>query len=129
MLQNRGEFVLILATLATSAGLDARLTPFAGLYVLSMGIIGPILAVNPERIGRALFPTRATPRPVERDRMRAEGIALLAEAATAEPDSREAAQLDDLVEHFPIDDEVDEAARQAAEQSDEVATRQRDPEY
>jgi CPA2 family monovalent cation:H+ antiporter-2 len=55
MLQNRGEFALILATLASAAGLDSRLTPFAGLYVLIMAIVGPILAVNSERFGGWLF--------------------------------------------------------------------------
>ncbi len=55
MLQNRGEFALILATLAFGAGLDSRLTPFAGLYVLIMAIVGPILAVNSERFGGWLF--------------------------------------------------------------------------
>ena len=56
MLQNRGEFALILATLAAAAGLDPRLTPFAGLYVLIMAIIGPVLAVNSERIGARGLP-------------------------------------------------------------------------
>ncbi|MFC5502838.1 cation:proton antiporter [Lysinimonas soli] len=55
MLQNRGEFALILATLASAAGLDSRLTPFAGLYVLIMAIVGPVLAVNSERFGGWLF--------------------------------------------------------------------------
>jgi CPA2 family monovalent cation:H+ antiporter-2 len=55
MLHNRGEFTLILATLATAAGLDERLTPFAGLYVLIMAIVGPVLAVNSERIGARFF--------------------------------------------------------------------------
>ena len=50
ILQNRGEFVLILATLAVGAGLDTRLTPFAGLYVLIMAILGPLIAANSERI-------------------------------------------------------------------------------
>jgi CPA2 family monovalent cation:H+ antiporter-2 len=55
MLQNRGEFALILATLASAAHLDSRLTPFAGLYVLIMAIVGPVLAVHSERVGgRAL---------------------------------------------------------------------------
>ena len=82
MLQNRGEFVLILATLATAAGLDPRLTPFAGLYVLSM-------AIDRAGAGRQLRanrfadlsdpPSHGNP---ERDRMRAEGIALV-EAATS----------------------------------------------
>jgi CPA2 family monovalent cation:H+ antiporter-2 len=58
MLQNRGEFVLILATLATAAGLDPRLTPFAGLYVLIMAIVGPVLAVNSEKAGARIFRPR-----------------------------------------------------------------------
>ena len=58
MLQNRGEFALILATLAAAAGLDTRVTPFAGLYVLIMAIIGPVLAVNSERAGAWLFSRR-----------------------------------------------------------------------
>ena len=58
MLQNRGEFALILATLAAAAGLDTRLTPFAGLYVLIMAIVGPMLAVNSERAGGWLFSRR-----------------------------------------------------------------------
>lgn len=58
MLQNRGEFALILATLAASAGLDPRLTPFAGLYVLTMSVIAPVLAANSERAGARLFGKR-----------------------------------------------------------------------
>ncbi|MEZ5189495.1 MAG: cation:proton antiporter [Schumannella sp.] len=58
MLQNRGEFVLILATLATAHELDERLTPFAGLYVLIMAIVGPVLAVNSERAGAWVFRSR-----------------------------------------------------------------------
>ncbi len=61
MLTNRGEFALILATLATAAGLDPRLTPFAGLYVLSMAIIGPLLANYSDRMGRALAGRRRRP--------------------------------------------------------------------
>ena len=59
MLQNRGEFALILATLAAGADLDSRLTPFAGLYVLIMAIVGPVLAVNSERFGGWLFSGRS----------------------------------------------------------------------
>lgn len=128
MLQNRGEFALILATLATAAGLDPRLTPFAGLYVLSMAIVGPVLAVNSERIGRVVFRVRR--RKVvdpDRDRMRAEEIALV-EAAMSGAELPEAAVADDIVEQYPTEG-PDPLAEQAAAQSDEVSERKRDPEY
>ena len=84
VLQNRGEFVLILATLAAGAGLDPRLVPFAGLYVLSLSIIGPVLAVNSEKIGRLIFGRRSRRRAAVRapDAERERGLAL-AEAAMA----------------------------------------------
>lgn len=43
ILQNRGEFALILATLSLSAGLDSRIQPFAGLYVLIMAVLVRLL--------------------------------------------------------------------------------------
>jgi CPA2 family monovalent cation:H+ antiporter-2 len=43
-LVGRGEFSLILATLATAAGLDARIGPFVALYVLVLAVVGPLLA-------------------------------------------------------------------------------------
>lgn len=88
ILQNRGEFALILATLAVSADLDQRLAPFAGLYVLIMAVVGPLLAANSERIGSVVLRSerrkkaQAHVRSAEQDRMRAEAIALV-EAATA----------------------------------------------
>ncbi|NYD66821.1 cation:proton antiporter [Agromyces atrinae] len=81
ILQNRGEFALILATLSLSAGLDPRIQPFAGLYVLVMSIMGPILAANSEKIGAVILRSsrrRPPPRPRERS---SEAIALV-EAAT-----------------------------------------------
>jgi CPA2 family monovalent cation:H+ antiporter-2 len=137
MLQNRGEFALILATLAVGAGLDARLAPFAGLYVLSMAIVGPILAVNSERLGELLFGSRkkraAT---AERDRVRDEGIALV-EAATSgqlpgEEDVDDDRGLFDPVaalEAIAPEARPDTVEGQAAQQSDEVFDRKRDPEY
>ncbi|WP_150307923.1 cation:proton antiporter [Planctomonas psychrotolerans] len=56
ILVNRGEFTLILATLSVGAGLDPRLQPFAGLYVLLMAVLGPLFASNSERIGVAIAP-------------------------------------------------------------------------
>lgn len=40
----RGEFSLILATLAAAAGLDPRIGPFVALYVLALAILGPLFA-------------------------------------------------------------------------------------
>lgn len=58
ILVNRGEFALILATIAVGAGLDERVASFAGLYVLIMAILGPIFAGQSERLGLVLFPER-----------------------------------------------------------------------
>ncbi len=99
MLQNRGEFALILATLAASAGLDERLTPFAGLYVLVMAVVGPVLAVNSERIGARLFGRRrggAVPLDATRDRDFA-----LAEAAMAGVDGDDTAALEVAADELP----------------------------
>ncbi|GAB3121567.1 cation:proton antiporter [Glaciibacter psychrotolerans] len=84
ILVNRGEFTLILATLSIGAGLDHRLQPFAGLYVLTMAVLGPLFASNSERIGGALRGKKRTPprRAALRNPMLEEEIALV-EAATA----------------------------------------------
>jgi CPA2 family monovalent cation:H+ antiporter-2 len=132
MLQNRGEFALILATLATSAGLDSRLTPFAGLYVLSMAIIGPILTVNSERWGAVIFRTKkkkAVEAPhshLERD----ENIALV-EAALAGNNDHEIAERAHDSEAYPDAEIVEpggqldqEIARAASERLIEDAMRQ-----
>lgn len=90
ILQNRGEFALILATLSLAAGLDDRIQPFAGLYVLIMAVLGPILAANSERIGAMILRTgrkaRRERKKKARDPMLDEEIALV-EAATADLDS------------------------------------------
>ncbi|MGJ4844571.1 cation:proton antiporter [Leifsonia sp. Le1] len=90
ILQNRGEFALILATLSLSAGLDERIQPFAGLYVLIMAVLGPVLAANSEKIGAMILRTGKSPKKKrtkkpERDPMLDEEIALV-EAATADLD-------------------------------------------
>jgi CPA2 family monovalent cation:H+ antiporter-2 len=93
ILVNRGEFTLILATLSIGAGLDHRLQPFAGLYVLIMAILGPLFAANSERIGARLRRRRhppLAPQPQQksgREQMRDEEIALV-EAATAATGAR-----------------------------------------
>lgn len=50
ILLSRGEFALILATIATAAGLDDRIAPFAGLYVLILAILGPLCATFVPRL-------------------------------------------------------------------------------
>ncbi|MGH9211196.1 MAG: cation:proton antiporter [Acidimicrobiales bacterium] len=59
-LLGRGEFSLILATLATAAGLDSRLGPFVALYVLVLAIVGPLLTAHSRRVATWL-PTRLEP--------------------------------------------------------------------
>ena len=54
LLLTRGEFALILATMAVTAGLDDRIGPFAGLYVLVLAVVGPVLATRSPEIGDAL---------------------------------------------------------------------------
>ncbi len=146
ILVNRGEFALILATLATAGGLDPRLTPFAGLYVLVMAIIGPLLAVNSERIG-ALF-RRRKPEvrhelDVERDRELALAEAIMAGEVTDEVATPPAAPVVDadavLEDTAPdVDSALEREARlaeQARSQSDRLTeddvrrVREVDPEY
>ena len=145
ILQNRGEFALILATLAVAAGLDSRLTPFAGLYVLTMSIIGPVLAVNSERIGRWLFRSsrQQAARRVDSERDRQIALAESAMAGGVDdevPLEIAAGEVPDTIAAVPggpepeLDDDLAEdyrIAEQAARQSDteEPPTRRRDPEY
>ncbi|MEU6708761.1 cation:proton antiporter [Streptomyces wuyuanensis] len=66
----RGEFALILAAMAASADLDARLAPFIAGYVLVLAVLGPVLAGRAYVLARAL---RAAPAllPARRRRARA----------------------------------------------------------
>ncbi|WFE48198.1 cation:proton antiporter [Verrucosispora sp. WMMD1129] len=50
----RGEFSLILATLAIAAGLDDRLGPFIALYVLILAVASPLLAANSRFLARMI---------------------------------------------------------------------------
>ncbi|AXB44362.1 cation:proton antiporter [Amycolatopsis albispora] len=52
----RGEFSLVLATMATAAGLDTRVAPFVAGYVLLLAIIGPLAVIRSEWITRRLLP-------------------------------------------------------------------------
>lgn len=53
----RGEFSLILASLAQAAGLDDRLGPFVAGYVLVLAVAGPLLAARSGGVAR-LIPSR-----------------------------------------------------------------------
>lgn len=63
----RGEFSLILATLAASAGLDDRVGSFVALYVLVLAVVGPVLAAHSRHVARRiparLLPGTAGPEP------------------------------------------------------------------
>ena len=50
----RGEFALILAAMAASAGLDGRLAPFIAGYVLVLAVLGPVAAGRAHLLARAL---------------------------------------------------------------------------
>lgn len=58
----RGEFSLILASLAVAAGLDGRLGPFTAGYVLVLAVAGPLAASRSELLARRL-PSRLFPTP------------------------------------------------------------------
>ncbi|WP_380169200.1 cation:proton antiporter [Jannaschia sp. R86511] len=53
-LLGRGEFSLILATLALGAGLDERVGPFVALYVLVLAVLSPLAAANARYLARYL---------------------------------------------------------------------------
>lgn len=110
ILQNRGEFALILATLSLSAGLNPLIQPFAGLYVLIMAVMGPIVAGRSEQIGAVILrPRRRKARRVEQvDASAEEAIALVEGAGddqgTTDVDTDQAA-IDRLVEQAMNDQE------------------------
>ncbi|RKR75460.1 cation:proton antiporter [Frondihabitans australicus] len=111
ILHNRGEFALILATLSASAGLDDRITPFAGLYVLVMAIVGPLLASNSERIGGVLFSRKKVveqgDRPPGTPSRGSEEIALMEAALAGEGSPGRADEPDDdLSFDFETDDDA-----------------------
>jgi CPA2 family monovalent cation:H+ antiporter-2 len=110
ILQNRGEFALILATLSLSAGLNPLIQPFAGLYVLIMAVMGPIVAGRSEQIGAFILrPRRRKARRVEPEDATAEEAIALVEGVdddedTARVDADQAA-IDRLVEQAMNDQE------------------------
>ncbi|SMG31284.1 cation:proton antiporter [Agreia pratensis] len=150
ILQNRGEFALILATLSLSAGLDERIQPFAGLYVLIMAIMGPILAANSEKISSFILRPRSAAAKARgaqksRDPMLDEEIALVAAVTAGQDVSLPRADDDSeptldttprgqAVSQEPVTGDVDALIQQAMRQSDDLgprdrAPRERDSEY
>ncbi|MEU8628620.1 cation:proton antiporter [Streptomyces sp. NPDC048669] len=62
----RGEFALILATMAAGAGLDERLAPFIAGYVLVLAVLAPLMAGRSHWLARFLPGGRgATPAPIQ----------------------------------------------------------------
>jgi CPA2 family monovalent cation:H+ antiporter-2 len=57
---SRGEFALVLASMAAAAGLDARLAPFIAGYVLILAVAGPLAATWSRDLAR-LLPERLFP--------------------------------------------------------------------
>lgn len=61
----RGEFALILATMAAGAGLDERLAPFIAGYVLVLAVLAPLVAGRSHWLARILPGGRdAAPAPI-----------------------------------------------------------------
>ncbi|WP_406149116.1 cation:proton antiporter [Streptomyces sp. NBC_01012] len=58
-LMARGEFALILATMAAGAGLDERLSPFIAGYVLVLAVLAPLAAGRSHWLARILPGGRA----------------------------------------------------------------------
>ncbi|MGN9914722.1 cation:proton antiporter [Phytohabitans sp. LJ34] len=73
----RGEFSLILGSLAVAAGLDSRIAPFVAGYVLVLAVIGPLAVLNSEKLLRK--------RPASSDKMPAMIVASAPEGSHTEP--------------------------------------------
>ncbi|MER7313921.1 cation:proton antiporter [Streptomyces halstedii] len=66
-LMARGEFALILATMAAGAGLDERLSPFIAGYVLVLAVLSPLAAGRSQWLARILPGGRAEEREAEKE--------------------------------------------------------------
>ncbi|MCX5412597.1 cation:proton antiporter [Streptomyces sp. NBC_00059] len=63
----RGEFALILATMAAAAGLDERLSPFIAGYVLVLAVLSPLAAGRSQWLARILPGGRARDQESEKE--------------------------------------------------------------
>lgn len=75
----RGEFSLILGSLAVAAGLDSRIAPFVAGYVLVLAVIGPLAVIRSEKF----VPLRE--RTGSSDKMPAMIVAPAQEGSSTEP--------------------------------------------
>jgi CPA2 family monovalent cation:H+ antiporter-2 len=75
----RGEFSLILGSLAVAAGLDGRIAPFVAGYVLVLAVIGPLAVIRSEKL---VAPRK---RSGSSDRMPAMIVAPAQEGSSTEP--------------------------------------------
>lgn len=57
----RGEFSIVIAGLAVSAGIEPSLGPLATAYVLILVVLGPLTARFTEPLAMRLFPRRDNP--------------------------------------------------------------------
>lgn len=62
----RGEFSIVIATLATAAGVNSKLAPLAAAYVMLLAVLGPILPRLLDPVASWLSTRSAADRPVER---------------------------------------------------------------
>jgi cell volume regulation protein A len=69
MLVSRGEFELILASLAIAAGLNSKVAAFAALFVLALSIISPLASARSHVLASWLPRRWFAPDSDERDRM------------------------------------------------------------
>jgi CPA2 family monovalent cation:H+ antiporter-2 len=58
---SRGEFSIVMASLAQSGGLLALIQPFTAVYVLALSILGPIMTKNSDAVYRVLDRTVRLP--------------------------------------------------------------------
>ncbi|MFB9375995.1 cation:proton antiporter [Kineococcus gynurae] len=69
----RGEFSIVIAGLATAAGVDPRLGALAAAYVLAMAVLGPLLARAADPVGRWVVRRRREKAALSLDPRRASG--------------------------------------------------------
>jgi CPA2 family monovalent cation:H+ antiporter-2 len=59
----KGEFSIVLASLAAASNPQSLIAPFAGIYVLALSILGPLAMREADRVREVLFSRRRARRP------------------------------------------------------------------